>query len=119
MTEEYIPRPIKVVLLPVAEDYPFTFGPFTVLKFANGNHLDIGCICFLKHRFSAPGRQLVTGCTVELMSFSEDRIKIVQSLTKFFSVMKSLEASTDLLQFSSGRRHFAAFLIGVMIMINW
>ncbi|EGC7113009.1 hypothetical protein H9T43_002181 [Salmonella enterica] len=85
MTDSYTSRPIKIVSLPIPEEYPFKFGLSTVLKFSSGKHLDIGCIVFLKRKFSKSITQQVTSCTVDLMSFSEERTEIVQSLTFFFN----------------------------------
>lgn len=85
MIDTFNSRPIKVVSLPIPEDYAFKFGPSTVLKFTNGRHLDIGCIVFLKRKYNKSTSQQVTSCTVDLMSFSEERIEIVQSLTIIFN----------------------------------
>ncbi len=55
MTDNYTSRPIKVVTLPIPEDYPFKYGPTTVLKFSHGKHVDIGCIVFLKMKSVGEG----------------------------------------------------------------
>lgn len=85
ITDVYQPRDVVVVPLPLSDSIQGVKKETIVLKFGERKHLDIGCVCYLNRRFSINRTQSTTSCVVELSSFSQKRIWLVESMVQLLS----------------------------------